>query len=49
MLMALLFVGGLMKPAWIAGIALLVHVEKTEPAHRSRARRLGAAALAMAV
>jgi predicted metal-binding membrane protein len=31
MLMALLFVGGLMNLAWIAGIALLVLLEKTMP------------------
>jgi predicted metal-binding membrane protein len=31
MLMALLFVGGLMNLAWIASIALLVLAEKTLP------------------
>ena len=31
MLMALLFVGGVMNLAWIAGIALLVLIEKTLP------------------
>jgi predicted metal-binding membrane protein len=31
MLMALLFVGGIMNLAWIAGIALLVLIEKTVP------------------
>jgi len=31
MLMALLFVGGLMNLAWIAGVALLVLIEKTLP------------------
>jgi predicted metal-binding membrane protein len=31
MLMALLFVGGIMSPAWIGAIALLVLVEKTLP------------------
>jgi predicted metal-binding membrane protein len=31
MLMALLFVGGIMNLAWIAGIALLVLIEKTLP------------------
>ena len=31
MLMALLFVGGVMSLAWVAGIALLVLVEKTLP------------------
>ena len=31
MLMALLFVGGIMNVAWIAGIALLVLIEKTLP------------------
>jgi len=31
MLMVLLFVGGIMNLAWIAGIALLVLIEKTLP------------------
>ena len=31
MLMALLFVGGIMNIAWIAGIALIVLIEKTLP------------------
>jgi predicted metal-binding membrane protein len=31
MLMALLFVGGIMNPAWIGGIALLVLIEKVLP------------------
>jgi predicted metal-binding membrane protein len=31
MLMALLFVGGIMNLAWIAAIALLVLIEKTLP------------------
>jgi predicted metal-binding membrane protein len=42
-LMALLFVGGVMNVLWIAGIAILVLVEKITPAGRWVARITGAA------
>jgi predicted metal-binding membrane protein len=42
MLMALLFVGGIMNLAWIAGIALLVLIEKTLPWGRRISRLTGA-------
>ena len=42
-LMALLFVGGVMNVLWIAGIAILVLVEKITPAGRWIARITGAA------
>jgi predicted metal-binding membrane protein len=42
MLMALLFVGGMMSLAWIAGIALLVLAEKTLPFGRRISRATGA-------
>jgi predicted metal-binding membrane protein len=42
MLMVLLFVGGIMNLAWIAGIALLVLIEKTLPWGGSMARVTGA-------
>ena len=42
MLMALLFVGGLMNLTWIAGIALLVLLEKTMPWGRWMSRLTGA-------
>ena len=45
MLMVLLFVGGLMNLLWIAGVALLVLVEKTLP-WSSRMSCLTGAALA---
>jgi predicted metal-binding membrane protein len=43
MLMALLFVGGLMNMFWIAGLALLVLVEKLFPFGRSVSQIAGAA------
>jgi predicted metal-binding membrane protein len=56
MLMALLFVGGIMNLAWIAGIALLVLIEKTLPLGGRMGRAAGvvlvlcgAVTLAMAV
>jgi len=42
MLMALLFVGGIMNLIWIAAIALLVLIEKTFPGGRWLARATGA-------
>jgi predicted metal-binding membrane protein len=42
MLMALLFVGGIMNFAWIAGIALLVLIEKTLPWGRRVSQLTGA-------
>jgi predicted metal-binding membrane protein len=42
MLMVLLFVGGIMNLAWIAGIALLVLIEKTLPWGGRMARATGA-------
>ncbi len=42
MLMALLFVGGIMNLAWIAGIALLVLIEKTLPWGGRMGRATGA-------
>jgi predicted metal-binding membrane protein len=42
MLMALLFVGGIMNLIWIAAIALLVLIEKTFPGGRWLARAMGA-------
>jgi predicted metal-binding membrane protein len=43
MLMALLFVGGIMNLAWIAGIALIVLIEKTLPWGGRMSRVTGAA------
>jgi predicted metal-binding membrane protein len=43
MLMALLFVGGLMNLLWVAGLALLVLVEKTVPGGPRVGRFVGAA------
>lgn len=40
--MVLLFVGGIMNLAWIAGIALLVLIEKTLPWGGRMARATGA-------
>jgi predicted metal-binding membrane protein len=45
-LMGLLFVGGVMNVLWIAGIAILVLVEKVIPAGRAIARVAGAGFLA---
>jgi predicted metal-binding membrane protein len=45
-LMALLFFGGVMNVLWIAGIAMLVLVEKVIPAGRAVARIAGAGFLA---
>ena len=42
MLMALLFVGGVMNLAWVAGLALLVLIEKTLPGGRWVGRATGA-------
>jgi predicted metal-binding membrane protein len=41
--MALLFAGGVMNLAWIAGIALLVLVEKVAPAGDIVSRAVGVA------
>jgi predicted metal-binding membrane protein len=41
MLMALLFVGGLMNVLWIAGLAILVLIEKIVPAKRLIPHMLG--------
>ena len=41
MLMLLLFYGGLMNVYWIAGLAVLVLVEKTEPADRWLSKLVG--------
>jgi predicted metal-binding membrane protein len=46
-LMALLFVGGVMNPLWIAGIVLLVLVEKLVPAARWLPRTAGVAFIAV--
>jgi predicted metal-binding membrane protein len=46
MLMALLFVGGLMNVIWIAGIALLVFIEKLLPAGPRVSRLTGIALMA---
>jgi predicted metal-binding membrane protein len=46
MLMALLFVGGVMNVLWIAGLAVLVLVEKATPVGRTIARVAGAVLLA---
>src|SRR5947209_1899755 len=46
MLMALLFVGGIMNLAWIAGIALLVLIEKTLPRGRRVSQVTGAVLVA---
>ena len=43
MLMLLLFVGGIMNMAWIAGIALFVLVEKLAPAGHWIGKAAGAA------
>ena len=45
-LMALLFVGGVMSLAWVAGIALLVLIEKTLPWGRRVSLGTGAALVA---
>src|SRR5260370_14456922 len=49
MLMALLFVGGIMNLAWIAGIALLVLIEKTLPWGRRISPLSGAVLVAWGV
>jgi predicted metal-binding membrane protein len=49
MLMALLFVGGLMNMLWIAGLALLVLVEKLFPQGRRVSQITGAALIAWGV
>jgi predicted metal-binding membrane protein len=49
MLMALLFVGGIMNFAWIAGIALLVLIEKTLPWGRRVSQLPGAVLVAWGV
>ena len=49
MLMALLFVGGIMNLAWIAGIALLVLIEKTLPWGRRISQATGAVLIAWGV
>ena len=49
MLMALLFVGGIMNLAWIAGIALLVLIEKTLPWGRRISQATGALLIAWGV
>jgi predicted metal-binding membrane protein len=49
MLMALLFVGGIMNLAWIAGIALLVLIEKTLPWGKRISRVTGAVLVAWGV
>jgi predicted metal-binding membrane protein len=46
MLMALLFVGGIMNLAWVAGIALLVLVEKALPWGRRISQVTGAVLVA---
>ena len=40
-LMALLFVGGAMNPAWVAALALAVAIEKTAPGGERIAAALG--------
>lgn len=42
LLMLLLFIGGVMNVAWIAGISLFILVEKTAPAGRWISRGAGA-------
>jgi predicted metal-binding membrane protein len=49
LLMALLFVGGVMNLAWIAGLTLLVLVEKILPGGRAVGRAAGAVLLAWAL
>jgi predicted metal-binding membrane protein len=49
MLMALLFVGGVMNLAWIAGLTLLILAEKLLPGGRWIGRACGAALLAWGV
>ena len=44
--MALLFVGGIMNITWIAGIALLVLIEKTVPWGRRVSQLTGAVLVA---
>jgi predicted metal-binding membrane protein len=46
MLMALLFVGGVMNVLWIAGLAILVLLEKVVPAGRLISRTAGAVIVA---
>ena len=48
-LMALLFVGGVMNVLWIAAIAILVLAEKVIPAGRAISRTAGAALVAAGV
>ena len=48
-LMALLFVGGVMNVLWIAAIAMLVLAEKVIPAGRAISRTAGAALVAAGV
>jgi predicted metal-binding membrane protein len=49
LLMLLLFVGGVMNLAWVAGLMLLVLLEKLAPHGRWIARLAGAAAIAAAL
>jgi predicted metal-binding membrane protein len=49
MLMALLFVGGVMNLWWVVGIALYVFLEKVVPAGPWLSRMLGAALMLAAV
>ena len=49
MLMLLLFVGGVMNLAWIAGIALFVLIEKLRPAGHWVGRGAGALMVAWGV
>ena len=46
LIMALLFVGGIMNLVWIAGLAMLVLVEKLAPEGRGIGRAAGAAMIA---
>jgi predicted metal-binding membrane protein len=48
-LMLLLFVGGVMNPAWIGGLALFVAAEKLLPASRLTSRAAGALLVAWGV
>lgn len=48
-LMLLLFVGGVMNPAWIVGLALFVAAEKLLPASRVTSRAAGALLMAWGV
>ena len=46
MVMALLFVGGIMNLVWVAGLSILVLVEKLAPAGRGIGRAAGAVMIA---